>query len=95
MGLTDSHELPHQLAGALHKPHQDQHIFKSQMKTAKKATGAGNYLVGNSFQLTDSRDDYIRTTRSRRKIERDNSGDSGGSSVDSDGFGGSSGGKFY
>lgn len=69
-------------------------IFKAQMKTAKKAAGAGSYLVDDSFQLTDSRDDYIRTTRSRRKIERDNSGGSGGSSVDSDGFGGSSGGKF-
>lgn len=66
-------------------------IFLAQMKTAKKAAGAGNYLVDDSFQLTDTRDDYIRTTRSRRKIERDNSG---GSSVDSDGFGGSGGGKF-
>ena len=26
VGLTDAHKLPHQLAGALHKPHQDQHI---------------------------------------------------------------------
>ena len=26
VGLTNAHELPHQLAGALHKPHQDQHI---------------------------------------------------------------------
>lgn len=72
-------------------------IFKSQMKTARKATGAGNYLVDGSFQLTKSRDDYVRTTRSTEKIERNNSGgsgSSGGSSVDSDGFGGSSGGKF-
>lgn len=69
-------------------------IFKAQMKTAKKAAGAGSYLVDNSFQLTDARDDYIRTNRSRRKIERDNSGGSGGSSADSDGFGGSGGGKF-
>ena len=72
-------------------------IFKAQMKTARKATGAGNYLVDGSFQLTKSRDDYVRTTRSTEKIERNNSGgsgSSGGSSVDSDGFGGSSGGKF-
>lgn len=69
-------------------------IFKAQMKTAKKAAGAGSYLVDGSFQLTNARDDYIRTNRSRRKIERDNSGGSGGSSTDSDGFGGSSGGKF-
>lgn len=72
-------------------------IFKAQMKTARKATGAGNYLVDGSFQLTKAKDDYIRTTRSTEKIERNNSGSSGGSSgstVDSDGFGGSSGGKF-
>ena len=72
-------------------------IFKAQMKTARKATGAGNYLVDGSFQLTKAKDDYVRTTRSTEKIERNNSGgsgSSGGSSVDSDGFGGSSGGKF-
>lgn len=72
-------------------------IFKAQMKTARKATGARNYLVDGTFQLTGSRDDYIRTTRSTEKIERNDSGSSsssGGSSVDSDGFGGSSGGKF-
>ena len=72
-------------------------IFKAQMKTARKATGARNYLVDGTFQLTESRDDYIRTTRSTEKIERNDSGSSsssGGSSVDSDGFGGSSGGKF-
>lgn len=66
-------------------------IFKAQMKTAKKAAGAGNYLVDGSFRLTDARDDYVRTTRTSHKIERDNSG---GSSTDSDGFGGSGGGKF-
>ena len=26
MDLTNAHELPHQLAGALHESHQDQHI---------------------------------------------------------------------
>lgn len=26
VALANAHELPHQLAGALHKPHQDQHI---------------------------------------------------------------------
>lgn len=66
-------------------------IFKAQMKTAKKAAGAENYLVDGSFQLTNARDDYVHTTRTSHKIERNNSG---GSSRDSDGFGGSSGGKF-
>ena len=72
-------------------------VFRAQMKTAVKATKAGDYLVDGSFHLTESRDDFIRTTRSRRKIERTSSsggGSSGGSTVDSDGFGGSSGGKF-
>ncbi len=66
-------------------------IFKAQMKTARKAAGAGNYLVDGSFQLTDGRDDYVRTTRTSHKMERNHSG---GSSRDSDGFGGSGGGKF-
>ncbi len=72
-------------------------VFRAQMKTAVKATRAGDYLVDGSFHITESRDDFIRTTRSRRKIERTSSsggGSSGGSTVDSDGFGGSSGGKF-
>lgn len=69
-------------------------IFKAQMKTAKKASCAGDYLVAGSFQLTDARDDYVRTTRTSHKIEHNNSSNSGGSSTDSDGFGGSDGGKF-
>ena len=68
-------------------------IFRSQMKTARAATAAGDYIPANSFHLTRERDRYTHTTTERRKIERDN-GSSGGSSTDSDGFGGSSGGHF-
>lgn len=67
-------------------------IFKAQMKTARQAVAAGDYMDKNSFDLTDSRDIFIRRERNRRKIEKSSS--SGGSSTDSDGFGGSSGGKF-
>ena len=71
-------------------------IFRAQMKTAVKATKAGAYLVDGSFQVTNSQDTFVRTYRSTRKIERDSGGSSssGGSTVDSEGFGGSSGGKF-
>ncbi len=67
-------------------------IFKAQMKTAKQAVYAGDYVDADSFALTDSRDMFVRRDRTRRKIETQSS--SGGSSTDSDGFGGSSGGKF-
>lgn len=67
-------------------------IFKAQMKTAKQAVMAGDYMDKDSFELTESRDIFLKRDRTRRKIEKSSS--SGGSSTDSDGFGGSSGGKF-
>ncbi len=67
-------------------------IFRSQMKTARKATQAGAYVVKDSFVVTAAQDNFLRTERSERYIAHDD--DSSGSSVDSDGFGGSSGGTF-
>ena len=67
-------------------------IFLRQMKTARKATQAGAYVVKDSFSVTNAQDIFLRTDRQERYIAQDN--DSGGSSVDSDGFGGSSGGTF-
>lgn len=67
-------------------------IFKAQMKTAKQAVLAGDYVDQDSFELTEARDIFLRRERTRRKIEKESS--SSGSSTDSDGFGGSSGGKF-
>ena len=67
-------------------------IFLHQMKTARKATQAGAYVVKDSFVVTNAQDHFLRTERHERYIAQDN--DSGGSSVDSDGFGGSSGGTF-
>ena len=65
-------------------------IFVARMKTAKKATEAGDYIPQDSLHITRQNDYYSHTDISRRKIEKN----SGGSSVDSGGFGGSSGGKF-
>ena len=68
-------------------------VFWSQMKTAIKATQADNYIPQDGFNLTHQIDQYTHTTETRRTIERSNSS-GGGSSVDSGGFGGSSGGHF-
>ena len=67
-------------------------IFRSQMKTARIAKQAANYIPQDSFNLTERLDQYTHTSRTRRKIETNKS--SGGSSVNSAGFGGSRGGKF-
>lgn len=64
-------------------------VFVGQMKTAKAATQADNYVSG--FELTAQQDRYSHTTKERRRIETD---DDSKSTVDSAGFGGSSGGKF-
>ena len=68
-------------------------IFRAQMKTAVAATQADSYIPSDGFNLTRQIDQYTHTTQTRRTIERDHSS-GGGSSVDSSGFGGSSGGKF-
>ena len=68
-------------------------IFRSQMKTARAATEANSYIPQDGFNLTRQIDQYTHT-RTVRHIERDSGGSGGGSSVDSGGFGGSSGGKF-
>lgn len=68
-------------------------VLRSQMKTAKAATTAEEYIPKESFALTARRDQFVHTSRHREKIET--SSDSGsGSSVSSSGFGGSKGGKF-
>ena len=67
-------------------------IWRGQMKTARAATQADNYVPQGGFQLTHEHDTFLYRTESRRRIERDN--DHGGGGVDRDGFGGSSGGKF-
>ena len=68
-------------------------ILYGQMKTAKRKTQANDYMPG--FNLRVKRDRYTHTTRERTyDPPQKEKSSSGGSSVDSDGFGGSSGGSF-
>lgn len=68
-------------------------ILYHRMKTARQKTEADEYMPG--FTLRVKRDRYTHTTRERTyDPPQKESHASGGSSVDSDGFGGSSGGSF-
>jgi len=66
-------------------------IWKSQMKTARLAKTACNYIPAGGFQLTGSADTFLYQTRTQVKIQSSSS--SGGTSTDSRGFSGRSG-KF-
>ena len=61
-------------------------IWKGQMKTAKIARTADNYIPEGGFRLTGRTDTFLYRTTTRRKIERSSS--SGGSSRGSSGRGG-------
>lgn len=70
----------------------------NKMKTARIQTEANSYVSKGGFELTASSDRYLSTeliTVPLPDYDNDSSGgSSSGSTVDSDGFGGSSGGKF-
>ena len=66
-------------------------IFWGQMKSVRVAGTAAEYVVPGGLDVQVSEDVYTHTTVNRVHIQRDN--DSGGTSVDSSGFSGSSG-KF-
>lgn len=69
-------------------------ILYSQMKTAKCKTEANDY-TGDGLKLRVQADHYTHTDRVQvYDPPHEESSSSGGSSVDSDGFGGSSGGSF-
>jgi len=69
-------------------------ILYAQMKTAKRKTEADDY-IGAGLKLRVQRDHYAHTDRVEvYDPPHEESSSSGGSSVDSDGFGGSSGGSF-
>ncbi len=53
-------------------------IMKSQLKTAVRQFGAGNYIRRGSLNVQYSRDIFLYRTVSRRKIETDSGGRSGG-----------------
>lgn len=70
-------------------------VLCSQMKTAKEKTEANDYMPKYGLRLSVQEDCYLRTTRTQvYDPPQKESSSSGGSSVDSDGFGGSSGGSF-
>ena len=70
-------------------------IFYAQMKTANEQTHANAYMPAEGLALSVVEDTYTHTTETETydpvKVKDDSSS---GSSTDSDGFGGSSGGKF-
>ena len=68
-------------------------IFYAQMKTANEQTHANAYMPAEGLALSVVGDTYTHTTETERydPVKDDSSS---GSSTDSDGFGGSSGGKF-
>ena len=61
-------------------------------KRTVQSSGRGSYIKGNSVNITEARDIFLYRTVSRVAKPKESSG--GGSSTDSDGFGGSSGGSF-
>lgn len=54
-------------------------VFKSQMKTARLATRADEYLVPHSMDLRVKEDRFTHRTESRTKIESNSGGSRGGS----------------
>ncbi len=74
------------------------HILKKKMISVAEQNKASGYLAGNGITITNRQDQYIRTTVTRTKIQRNdhNSRSSGGRSSRSSGGGGYSGkgGKF-
>lgn len=65
-------------------------MWKNQMKTAKQAAAADNYIPAGGFQLTGQEDLFLYRTETRRTIEKKSSG---GTTTDRDGASGRSG-KF-
>lgn len=65
-----------------------------KMKTARLKTEAADYVERGSFKLTAQNDWFVTSTMSVVPLPDDNDSSGGGSTIFSDGFGGSSGGKF-
>ena len=68
--------------------------FYAQMKTTHTQSHAAAYMPETGFTLHANLDIYTHTTEIRTYSPEKDDHNSGGSSTDSDGFGGSSGGKF-
>jgi len=70
-------------------------LLKSEMKVIKTATGAGNYLVDGSFNLTRNKDIYLYSHVSRTKIKKDSGSGGGGGGRSSTRSYSSSGGRSF
>ena len=69
-------------------------IFYAQMKTANEQTHANAYMPAEGLALSVVEDTYTHTTETETYDPVKDNSSSSGSSTDSDGFGGRSGGKF-
>ncbi len=68
-------------------------LVKRPMRSVAARAEAGEYVAPGGVDIRIREDRFTHRTESRRKIERDDSGSGGGTTVDSDGFSGH-GGKF-
>ena len=68
-------------------------VLTGQMKTAKRKTEAGDYMVPNGVEMRIVQDIFTHRTVTRQVIQNENKGGGGGTTVNSRGFSGKSG-KF-
>ena len=68
-------------------------VLTGQMKTAKRKTEAGDYMVPNGVEMRVVQDLFTHRTVTRQVIQSENKGGGGGTTVNSRGFSGKSG-KF-
>ena len=68
-------------------------MMKSKLKSVRFQSGAANYVVPNSFKLSNSQDVYLYSTVTKTKRESDSSSGSGGSSTHSSSSGSMHGGS--
>lgn len=68
-------------------------IMKSKLKSVKFQSGAANYVVPNTFNLSNAQDVYLYSTVTQTRRESDSSSSSGGSSTHSSSSGSTHGGS--
>ena len=68
-------------------------MMKSKLKSVKFQSGAANYVVPNTFNLSNSQDVYLYSTVTKTRRDSDSSSGSGGSSTHSSSSGSTHGGS--
>ena len=68
-------------------------VLTGQMKTAKRKTEAGDYMVPNGVEMRVVQDIFTHRTVTRQVIQSENKGGGGGTTINARGFSGKSG-KF-